>query len=282
MAPPRAAAGSAARGLLERGGAARARRPHRRPRARRARHDRVALPSSRSRIGGSTAAIRSRRLPPCDRRRGGAALPAEGRRVGIAADGGLPDGEARFGPRLCALLGLWLAHAARSDGGGASALLGGTAVVQPVVRPRGLRVLDAVGTARRLRRQGAARGNAESYIESGWCFVEACTGSAQGRHALPRPRKADEGRACYGGGWVPEAKLESVCAAAREAPLLPKDLHALVTTKKFAGRGDVDIVSRLYSRFFEGAPAVERLDFSGLAWGAWDLTPRPRCRALAR
>ena len=116
---------------------------------------------------------------------------------------------------------------------------------------------------------------AATYFDSGWCFVEAAISSVltMGRRRLNLAKRTAE-VACYGGGWVPEAKLESVCAEGREPPMLPDALHSLLQTRlKFTNGNDSGVVSRLYRTFFSSVESsATRLDFRGVGWGDTEVT----------
>ena len=113
-------------------------------------------------------------------------------------------------------------------------------------------------------------GIAQTYDESGWCFVEAAisAGLKVGTRRLDLAKRTDEAMGwAYGGDWNPEAMLDCVCAAARPPPLLPDEVRRRLDEKKFTSKADVDVVDRLYRLFFDGAAAsATQLDFSGLGW----------------
>lgn len=115
---------------------------------------------------------------------------------------------------------------------------------------------------------------AETYEDSGWCFVEfAMTGALKMGNRRLDLGQAKLGRTTpdvftYGGGWVPETKLDSVCAATRDPPMTPDDFCAALETKLFTSGADSDVVKTIYSSFFDGAvPAAEQLHFSDVSWG---------------
>ena len=116
-------------------------------------------------------------------------------------------------------------------------------------------------------------GIAQTYEESGWCFVEAAisAGLKVGKRRLDL-KKRTEAMIGYGGlieiglkGWT----LEGVCAVARPPPLLPDEVRRrLEQEKKFTAKADVGVVDGLYRDFFGGAAdSATQLDFSGLGWG---------------
>ena len=114
-------------------------------------------------------------------------------------------------------------------------------------------------------------GIAQTYDESGWCFVEAAisAGLKVGKRRLDLAKRTDKamGRA-YGGEWKPEFMLEGVCAAERMPPLLPDEVRRCLDEKKFTSKADVGVVDGLYRAFFDGAAdSATQLDFSGLDWG---------------
>jgi len=113
---------------------------------------------------------------------------------------------------------------------------------------------------------------AQTYIESGWCFVEAAisAGLKVGKRRLDLGKRTERAMGhAYGGRWNSGVMLEGVCAAAREPPLLPDEVRRLLETEKqFTASADVDVVDQLYRSFFDGATrSATRLDFNGLAWG---------------
>ena len=127
---------------------------------------------------------------------------------------------------------------------------------------------------------------AQTYDESGWCFVEAAisAGLKVGKRRFDLAKRTDQamgcayGDNCYGndkldpkGAYerlVPECILENVCAAARMPPLLPDEVRRRLDKKKFTSKADVDVVDRLYRAFFNGAASsAAQLDFRGLGWG---------------
>ena len=124
------------------------------------------------------------------------------------------------------------------------------------------------GFAEKMKEAGLA----ETYEESGWCFVEAAisAGVKVGKRRLDLGKRTERAmRNAYGGLWGAENMLEGVCAAARLPPLLPDEVRRLLECeKKFTASADVDVVDGLYRRFFEGiTSAATHLDMSGLRWG---------------
>ena len=114
-------------------------------------------------------------------------------------------------------------------------------------------------------------GIAQTYDESGWCFVEAAisAGLKVGKRRLDLAKRTDEAMEwAYGGEYIPEIMLEGVCAAARLPPLLPDEVRRRLDEKKFTSKADVDVVDGLYRAFFGGAAdSAAQLNFSGLDWG---------------
>jgi hypothetical protein len=122
----------------------------------------------------------------------------------------------------------------------------------------------------------AALGLAQSYADSGWCFVEQTLASF-----IKRPgRLLDlglrltpwdfDGRPCspteYGKeGVYHEARLDAVCAATQQPPISPADArHLLQTSKVFTSRADVEVVAGLYREFVECViPRATRLTVGG-------------------
>ena len=112
---------------------------------------------------------------------------------------------------------------------------------------------------------------AQTYDESGWCFVEAAisAGLKVGKRRLDLAKRTDKAMEfAYGGAYGPqEAMLEGVCAAARLPPLLPDEVRRRLDEKKFTSKADVDVVDGLYRAFFDGAAdSATQLNFSGLGW----------------
>ena len=114
-------------------------------------------------------------------------------------------------------------------------------------------------------------GIAQTYDESGWCFVEAAisAGLKVGTRRLDLAKRTDQAmRMAY--AWLgPSAgMLEGVCAAARPPPLLPDEVRRRLDEKKFTSKADVDVVDGLYRAFFDGAAdSATQLNLSGLDWG---------------
>ena len=114
---------------------------------------------------------------------------------------------------------------------------------------------------------------AQTYDESGWCFVEAAisAGLKVGKRRLDLAKRTDQamGHAYGGSKWNPDYTLEGVCAVARPPPLLPDEVRRrLEYEKKFTAKADVGVVDGLYRDFFGGAAdSATQLDFSGLGWG---------------
>jgi Ran GTPase-activating protein (RanGAP) involved in mRNA processing and transport len=114
-------------------------------------------------------------------------------------------------------------------------------------------------------------GMAQTYEESGFCFVEAAisAGVKVGNRVLDLSKRTQRAMEfAYGGNCVPEARLDSVCAVARAPPLLPDDVRRLLEQeKKFTSSVDLDRVDQLYRAFFDGVTlAATELTFSGLGW----------------
>ena len=100
-------------------------------------------------------------------------------------------------------------------------------------------------------------GIAQTYDESGWCFVEAAisAGLKVGTRRLDLAKRTDKAMGCmYGGSsFVLEVMLDHVCAAARPPPLLPDEVRRRLDEKKFTSKADVDVVDGLYRAFLSGA-----------------------------
>ena len=114
-------------------------------------------------------------------------------------------------------------------------------------------------------------GIAQTYEESGWCFVEAAisAGLKVGKRRLNLAKRTGNAMRNYGGRWKPDYMLEGVCAVARPPPLLPDEVRRrLEQEKKFTAKADIGVVDGLYRDFFDGAAdSATQLDFSGLGWG---------------
>ena len=112
-------------------------------------------------------------------------------------------------------------------------------------------------------------GLAQSYDESGWCFVEAAisAGVKIGKRRLNLSKRTDHLLA-YSGYLDAFRNLEDVCAAARLPPLLPDEVRRLLgTEKKFTSSTDLDRVDQLYRTFFDGVTlAATELNMQGLGW----------------
>ena len=118
---------------------------------------------------------------------------------------------------------------------------------------------------------------AQTYAESGWCFVESAisAGVKVGSRRLDIAKAVGSQFKAYGGsGWVAKVKLEMVCAAQRSPPLLPTEVRrSLDEEKKFTSKSDVGTVDNLYRSFFDSVTSTAtRLNFRELAWGDEEAT----------
>ena len=106
-----------------------------------------------------------------------------------------------------------------------------------------------------------------------WCFVEAAisAGVKAGANRLDLGKRTDQAMDhAYGGLWIPEVRLDHVCAAERPPPLLPDTVKRLLEHEKvFTNKSDVGTVAELYRTFFEGvARTATGLELRELGWGA--------------
>ena len=124
------------------------------------------------------------------------------------------------------------------------------------------------------------------YETSGWCFVEAAISALVklGLNRLDLRRRTDKALDwCYGSDtYIPEARLDCVCAGQRLPPPTPEHVkHLLETQKKFTNDSDVSVVANLYKDFFETiASSVESMDVSNLQWGPHET--KALCNVLTR
>ena len=115
---------------------------------------------------------------------------------------------------------------------------------------------------------------ADTYDQSGWCFVEAMISAVlkpgARRLDLALRSNVEEMEPRYGGGYAytwgydEEHDLSQQCMAGRKAPLLPNKMRDfLEKEKKFTcGKKDVEMVDQLYRNFFYGATRfTTKLDF---------------------
>jgi len=119
------------------------------------------------------------------------------------------------------------------------------------------------GFAEQMRQTGLA----QTYDESGWCFIEAAifAGVKKGTRRLDLSLRADKVR-YYGGYGNPEVELEGVCAAHRSPPLQPDVVRRQLETEKcFTAKADIEVVDQLYRDFFDGIIKFAReLEFCDL------------------
>ena len=110
---------------------------------------------------------------------------------------------------------------------------------------------------------GETRTPAQTYNDSGWCFIEAIISAEikKGTLRLDLGKRTEEMS-----GWP---SLTRACAAQRPPPILPAEAaHLLREQKIFTAGSDVENVIGLYRSFFEGvSQSAVALDFSKLKWG---------------
>ena len=120
------------------------------------------------------------------------------------------------------------------------------------------------GFAEQMRQTGLA----QTYDESGWCFIEAAifAGVKKGTRRLDLSLRT--GKVMYYGGryWGQKHTLEGVCAAHRSPPLQPDVVRRLLETEKcFTAKADIEVVDQLYRDFFDGIIKFAReLEFCDL------------------
>lgn len=114
---------------------------------------------------------------------------------------------------------------------------------------------------------------AQTYVESGWCFVEAIMSAsvkaANRRLDLSRRTQTAMEFAYGGSSWDTGWTLESVCSGpeARMPPLPPEEVRRLLqTAKKFTASTDLDRVDQLYHTFFEGVLQTTKINMKELGW----------------
>jgi hypothetical protein len=121
---------------------------------------------------------------------------------------------------------------------------------------------------------------AQTYDESGWCFVEAAISAGVkignrrfdlGHRWLGAQSKLVEP---HSSPWGPYAiqtfAVDPVCASRRPPPIHPDEARRLLRDKKkFTARADVETVAYLYQSFFETvAQSAKALYFRNLKWEA--------------
>ena len=128
---------------------------------------------------------------------------------------------------------------------------------------------------------------AETYEDSGWCYVEAAISAAikPGFLRLDLAKRTEPAMACaYGPGeWWDKADdmLARVCASRRPPPPPPETVRRLLQTKKrFTNSSDVSKVANLYATFFGKVINVSELKFQGLKWRDADVVEL--CEVLPR
>ena len=117
----------------------------------------------------------------------------------------------------------------------------------------------------RDNKTGEMRTPAQTYEDSGWCFIEAIisAGIKEGYLRLDLGKRTEE---AMRGKYV---DLMEVCTAKRPAPILPEEAARLLREVKiFTAGSDVDKVIELYRSFFEGvSQSTVKLSFGSLQWG---------------
>jgi Ran GTPase-activating protein (RanGAP) involved in mRNA processing and transport len=128
---------------------------------------------------------------------------------------------------------------------------------------------------------------AETYEDSGWCYVEAAISAAikPGFLRLDLAKRTERAMACAYGPGVPgdeaDNMLARVCARRRPPPPSPETVRRLLQTeKRFTNKSDVSKVADLYATFFGKVTNVGELKFQGLEWGDADVVEL--CEVLPR
>ena len=128
---------------------------------------------------------------------------------------------------------------------------------------------------------------AETYEDSGWCYVEAAISAAikPGFLRLDLAKRTERAMACaYGPGELwdeADDMLARVCARRRPPPPSPETVRRLLQTeKRFTNSSDVSKVADLYATFFGKVTNVYALVFQGLEWGDADVVEL--CEVLPR
>ena len=112
---------------------------------------------------------------------------------------------------------------------------------------------------------GEMRTPAQTYEDSGWCFIESIisAGIKEGVLRLDLGQRTEEAmRGSYN-------DLQEVCIAKRPPPIHPDEAaRRLREVKIFTAGSDVDKVIELYRSFFEGvSQSTVVLTFHGVEWG---------------
>jgi len=127
---------------------------------------------------------------------------------------------------------------------------------------------------------------AETYEDSGWCYVEAAISAAikPGFLRLDLAKRTEWAMArAYGPGkpWESDDMLARVCARRRPPPPSPETVRRMLQTeKRFTNSSDVSKVADLYATFFGKVINVGELKFQGLEWGDADVVEL--CEVLPR
>jgi hypothetical protein len=127
---------------------------------------------------------------------------------------------------------------------------------------------------------------AETYEDSGWCYVEAAISAAikPGFLRLDLAKRTKLAMACAYGPDLPgdpDEMLACVCARRRPPPPSPETVRRLLQTeKRFTNSSDVSKVADLYATFFGKVTNVDALVFQGLEWDDADVVEL--CEVLPR
>jgi hypothetical protein len=134
---------------------------------------------------------------------------------------------------------------------------------------------------------------AETYEDSGWCYVEAAISAAikPGFLRLDLAKRTEQAMACAYGPNVKDRHgsgrkmlacvCARVCALRRPPPPPPETVrHLLQTEKRFTNSSDVSKVGDMYETFFNKVIKVDELKFQGLEWD--DAKVENLCEVLPR
>jgi len=120
---------------------------------------------------------------------------------------------------------------------------------------------------------GETRTPAQTYHESGWCFVEAAI-SAAIKPAVQRLDLALRTELAMKWMYGPDERfnldlqLTGVCRRGRPPPPSPEKVkHLLETEKQFTNKSDTGTVAQIYAAFFGEIVKVESLHFQNVEWG---------------
>ena len=128
------------------------------------------------------------------------------------------------------------------------------------------------GFAERMAKLGLA----ETYEESGWCFVESSVSAGvkvgNRRLDLSLRNEGEFHERGYAGNsrYYHKGGLMRDCATTRPVPMSPEHVAKLLHSgaKKFTNAADIDVVADLYKQYFCSiTSAAQSLAFSELKWG---------------